>query len=272
MMKNLNLYTSQQDVDTIIDMMDAEKRNTQSLGDGKIDWEEFCEAMSKLIDAHNDPEIEIILPQFQLDRLQQVQMKVGFGGTTWRTVEDSTWILTNCGVIGVSSLFMAAVIYFRFMLVPMTMAYFLTFVLGPIIDFMSQRPLVCLGKVYCKIKKLPHDQAKMAWKKDKLSVDGRRPLPHVTDIEYPYDASVGRCGHSVPASASAGVIADLFTVGQLPFPFALLMMFVFVATTLYTVIEFVRRDINLVLADPIFVISLKDVIDGLLLYLQNVRK
>lgn len=160
---------------------------------------------------------------------------------------------------------MSGIIYFRFMLVPMTMAYFLTFVLGPMIDFLSQRPLVCFGRVYCKIKKLPYDKALTEWRKEHPT----RPMPEPSDVEYPFDNSVGRMCHSVPPSKVQGVIAELIAVGQMPFPLALTMMFSIVCATLYVVFAFVQRDLNLVLSDPIFVASLKDVLNGLLRYLKN---
>ena len=88
----------------------------------------------------------------------------------------------------------------------------------------------------------------------------------MTDIEYPYDESTGRCCHSVPPSATAGQIAELITVGSVPFPVALLMMFLIVAGSLYLVLGFVVRDVNLVLADPIFILNLKDVLNAELQY------
>lgn len=147
----------------------------------------------------------------------------------------------------------------------MTMAYFLTFVLGPIIDFVSQRPLVCLGRVYCKINKLPYDRALVQWR----TKHPYRPMPHPNDVEYPFDDSARNMCYSVPPSKSRGTLVELFTVGQMPFPLALMMMFVIVCATLYVVFAFVQRDLSLVLEDPIFVASLKDVLNGLLDYLKN---
>jgi hypothetical protein len=167
--------------------------------------------------------------------------------------------------MGIVGLGMAAIIYFRFMLVPMTMAYFLTFVLGPMIDFLSQRPLVCLGRVFCKIKKLPRDEALVEWRKEHPT----RPMPDATDVEYPFDNSVGRMCHAVPPSKTQGPVTELLYTGQLPFPIALLMMFAIVCATLYIVFAFVQRDLSLVLSDPIFVASLKDVLNALLAYLKN---
>jgi hypothetical protein len=47
------------------------------------------------------------------------------------------------------------------------------------------------------------------------------------------------------------------------------MMFLIVAGSLYLVVGFVARDVNLVLADPIFILNLKDVLNSELRYLQN---
>jgi hypothetical protein len=41
--------------------------------------------------------------------------------------------------------------------IPLLMAYFLTFLIAPLLDLMSQRPLICMGRVFCKIKKLPRE-------------------------------------------------------------------------------------------------------------------
>ena len=40
-------------------------------------------------------------------------------------------------------------VYFDFLLIPMTMAYLLTFLLGPLFDFFYQRPLLCFGFRCC---------------------------------------------------------------------------------------------------------------------------
>jgi predicted PurR-regulated permease PerM len=267
----LELYSTQEELELILDRIWSTKVDQHDYGDGKTDFTEFLVAMNRIIEEHNDPNNhEVHLPDVPLDKLQTKQMKVGFGGTTWRKAEDATWILTNCGVIAVCGLLMSAVIYFRFMLVPMTMAYFLTFVLGPIIDFVSQRPLVCLGHVYCKIKKLPREQAKVEWeKKCREEKWGKRPLPHTTDIDYPYEEATGRCCHAVPPTETQGTLAELIAVGQLPFPLALTMMFLIVVFTLYTVFAFVQRDISVVMEDPIFVRNLKDVLDELFKYLER---
>ena len=58
----------------------------------------------------------------------------------------------------------------------------------------------------------------------------------------------------------------MITVGSVPFPVALLMMFLIVAGSLYLVLGFVVRDVNLVLADPIFILNLKDVLNAELQY------
>jgi hypothetical protein len=41
--------------------------------------------------------------------------------------------------------------YFRFILVPLMMAWFMTFVLAPILDILEQRPLIVCGLTFCKL-------------------------------------------------------------------------------------------------------------------------
>ena len=118
--------------------------------------------------------------------------------------------------------------------IPLLMAYFLTFLIAPLLDLMSQRPLICMGRVFCKIKKLPREvrareacrkyfsmvaahfspwpsrlyrnprnlrncalrrqEASAVWR---AAFGDRRPLPHPTDISYPYDPEMVRIGAHV---------------------------------------------------------------------------
>eukprot|EP01052_Picozoa_sp_SAG31_P033913 SAG31_NODE_3894_length_3774_cov_2.376599_2_plen_332_part_00 len=75
--------------------------------------------------------------------------KLGFDGTTWRSSANITWLMGEGVMILTSLAVLAAVVYFSFILVPLTMAYFLTFLFGPIQDILIQRPLVCAGLIVC---------------------------------------------------------------------------------------------------------------------------
>jgi len=77
------------------------------------------------------------------------QVKMGFAGTTWRKSANIHW-LTNNGIMVLTVLAMLqALIYFKFVLVPLVMGYFITFLLGPIQDCLTQRPYFYAGRVCC---------------------------------------------------------------------------------------------------------------------------
>ena len=265
MMLSLGLYTNQEDLDVIMGVMDDHKTDEHEVGDGTFAWPEFAEGMNTLITGHFDNDSVVNLPSRPLERLLNVPSKVGYGGTSWRKQANTLWILTCCAVIMVTALFIIFTIYFRYILVPLTMAYFLTFVLGPIIDFFTQRPLICLGRVFCRIKKLDEAAARVQWEKQYP----RRALPHVTDPEYPFDRAWGRWCHAVPPASASENASQLLTVGKLPFPLALLATFALIATVFYMVFVFISHDIRIMVADEIFMSKVRGEAERGLQYLRE---
>ena len=75
--------------------------------------------------------------------------KVGYGGTTWRKHANIAWISCTCLIIIASAVMIVATVYFSYILVPLMMAWFLTFLVGPIVDLLEQRPLICAGRTLC---------------------------------------------------------------------------------------------------------------------------
>ena len=93
MMQSLELYRDQKTLDQILAPMLTGDDKTE-----KVDWTKFLEGIDTVITNHYDPSSLFQLPDVPLKRLQEQSMKVGFGGTSWRTAANATWILTNCGV------------------------------------------------------------------------------------------------------------------------------------------------------------------------------
>ena len=94
MLSQLELYKDQKTLDQILAPMISGTDKTE-----KIDWPTFVDGMESIIAQHYDPSnLAVHLPDVPLKKLQEKQMKVGFGGTTWRTAANANWILTNCGV------------------------------------------------------------------------------------------------------------------------------------------------------------------------------
>ena len=98
--------------------------------DGSIDINEYMEYM--------DGEILSSVPVKQFKQIVGKRLKLGQLGTTWRPHANIAW-MTNTGVmIMAAAVVFGVLIYFRFILVPFAMAYFLTFLIGPLLDWFYQ--------------------------------------------------------------------------------------------------------------------------------------
>lgn len=237
--------------------------------DDSTSFNEFAEWFNTLIT--NGDSLAITLSDETIAALEQMQTsmrKVGYGGTSWRTFQNTIWLLTQAVMIMCGSTIFVGIVWFRFILVPMTMAYFLTFLVGPIIDVMTQRPLILLGRVYCKINKLPEDQAQAVWAKK----GSRRPLPHPSHLDYPYDEGAGVCCHTRPPPNrnEPGVTAEQLnhsmhqwlTVGKLPFPLALILTIVFIFLFFRFAFLLISNDIQTVLQDDKFMDAFEELLQN----------
>lgn len=116
MLKMLNIEVDEETLAIMFTEMDEND-------DGEIDFEEFVPSMV----LHIDPEA--------LDVLDQIQIG-GLGTRMWSRGEilwaaNTGLLLTSGGVV------LAGLIYFHFMLVPLTISYFMVFLFSPIMDFFS---------------------------------------------------------------------------------------------------------------------------------------
>lgn len=134
MLNAMKLFESEQELVSVLKEMDEDNSGTVDLYEYLTFLDEKCAA---------DPDFH------QSYRVLSSNTKLGFDGTTWRKHANITWLGTG-GIIVLACLgVLTALIYFRFILVPLTMAYFLTFLLGPIQDTLIQRPMICCDFVLC---------------------------------------------------------------------------------------------------------------------------
>jgi AI-2 transport protein TqsA len=116
MLKMLNIDVDEETLAIMFTEMDEND-------DGEIDFEEFVPSMVLHIDAE------------ALDVLDQIQIG-GLGTRMWGRGEilwaaNTGLLLTSGGVL------LAGLIYFNFMLVPLTISYFMVFLFAPIMDFFN---------------------------------------------------------------------------------------------------------------------------------------
>ena len=134
MLTTMELFDS---VDELIEVI----REMDDDNSGTIELDEYMQYIDER--CANDDAFHISY------RNKAQNLKLGYAGTTWRRQGNVSW-LSNQGIMILTCLaILQSLIYFRFVLVPLVMAYFLTFLLGPIHDVLIQRPLVCCGYVFC---------------------------------------------------------------------------------------------------------------------------
>ena len=126
LLQSTDLFTNNIDARELIETMDEDDS-------GSIEMPEFMHGMDMLFSKMSPAKREEFFAR---------QMKVGFGGTRWRSRGSLAFLSSEflC-IISIGVLF-AGVIHFSFILVPLVMAYFGTFVLGPLVRCRPRPPLL----------------------------------------------------------------------------------------------------------------------------------
>ena len=129
-------------IDPTPDELDTMLLEMDENGDGQIEFEEFVVAMVNSYDS---------------DLLAEAaDTPLGAAGTrAWERGEILWCANSNCIVIA-TAVFITGLVEFKFILVPLTLAYFMTFLLVPIMNVFEQRPLNFRGKSCCP----PNEHAK----------------------------------------------------------------------------------------------------------------
>ena len=134
MFSAVNLFDTREELVSLIKQMDDDNSGT-------ISKDEYIQFIDKK--CASDPDFHASFTSHCRSA------KLGYDGTTWRNHANIDWLSSQGVLILMWLSILAAIIYFRFILVPMTMAYFMTFVLGPIQDVLIQRPLLFRSIVCC---------------------------------------------------------------------------------------------------------------------------
>ena len=270
MMRAMELFDTAEELVAVIKQMDEDNSGT-------IDFDEYTEYIDRK--CRDDDEF---YKQYQ-ERSRNT--KLGYDGTKWRKHANVTW-LTNQGIMILTSLaILAALIYFRFILVPMTMAYFLTFLLGPVQDLLIQRPLVCCNMVCCDkpgIRPALRQHVsccgkEMRWYKDEEREEAKYKTPqerwaHVVKDTGEWDGArmVMRwedegtgCCYAIPppqwseeplqgGGPIKNMLWELFVVLKIPEALSVLVTFVLTGTLLALTFLVISAELVDVLDDPKF--------------------
>jgi predicted PurR-regulated permease PerM len=121
--------------------LDAMLLEMDENGDGQIEFEEFVVAMVNMYD-----------PQLLADA---ADTPLGGMGTRAWARGEILWCANNNFIVIATGVAIAGLVKFDFILVPLTLAYFMTFLLIPLMNVFEQRPLIAKKKSCCTPKDHP---------------------------------------------------------------------------------------------------------------------
>lgn len=125
----LMIEVTDDELHNMFDDMDAN-------GDNQIEWAEMLVGI-----ANHLPE----------EAFEQEVKVGGMGFRVWSR-DEVLYCGYNCSLIVVLAVGITIVVYFGFILIPLFTAYFITFVLTPVMSLVEHRPLWCCHKPYCNQK------------------------------------------------------------------------------------------------------------------------
>lgn len=128
LMALLRIAPTEEELDKMMKEMDEN-------GDGEIEFEEFAVAM---VHTYDDDMLT-----------SAAQTSIGSLGTRMWERGEIIWSLNTNIIVLCITVQTILLIIFDFILVPLTLAYFMTFLLLPLLNVFSQRPWKVRGKEYC---------------------------------------------------------------------------------------------------------------------------
>eukprot|EP01046_Picozoa_sp_COSAG06_P115963 COSAG06_NODE_62915_length_263_cov_1.914634_1_plen_78_part_10 len=72
-------------------------------------------------------------------------------GTRMWSRGEVAWSINSCLIISATCNIIYGMIYFQFLLVPLFISYFLTFLMAPLMTLFEARPCVIQGQRFCRI-------------------------------------------------------------------------------------------------------------------------
>jgi Ca2+-binding EF-hand superfamily protein len=130
----------------LLDMLEMEVQKDDAMrmframdedGGGFIEFVEFAEAM---------------LEQFSENEIRDASsMEIGNMGTRMWSRGEIGWSINSCLIISATCNIIYGMIYFKFLLVPLFISYFLTFLMAPLMTLFEARPCVIQGQRFCRV-------------------------------------------------------------------------------------------------------------------------
>jgi AI-2 transport protein TqsA len=205
--------------------------------DNEITFDEFVAAMAKHLD---DEQLEMAS-----------SIKPGASGTSRWNRGEIVWAANKGIITVVVGMGIQIAIYFNFILVPLSMAYFLMFLVAPLMNAFEFRPLECKGKDICD----PY-----AEETDELPQGNPYRPPYDKDGSGPRYKSEGRQGME---GKPTGSLYDCATMCKFPHGLGVILTLVSFFATIVAIAALVYSELSVMLNDEEFVAELEAFVDDI---------
>lgn len=215
---------------------------------GQIEFGEFVSAMKH----HLTPE--------QIEQAEGI--KFGAQGTRAWSRGEIVWGANNALIVIATGQIIALIMYFQFILIPLTLAYFFIFLVSPILNALEFRPIVLPGgKQLCTNTEpdpdYPNDRRYKSQYRRAVSESYTPPAERSNRFLTPL-------GLHATVGTPTGGCYDFITTCMLPHGLAVLATVVLVAIMLFALITIIATEVGLLLEDENFIATIDEAVDDVM--------
>jgi predicted PurR-regulated permease PerM len=236
LLKILDIEVEGDKLDEMFAMMDENN-------DNQIDFGEFLTAM---VSSLTDQQLEAV-----------DDLELGACGTSKWARGEIAWA-ANCGLLVICiGIFTNVLLFFEFVLVPLTLAYFLTFLYAPVMDLFEHRPVECGPASCCEMREVDPEG-----KEDPLdgmedaarpSRDAKKPTLYETRYKSEFRRSI--------MGTWKGGCFDFFTTVKINHGMCVLLMLFGTFAGLGVLVSVIVNEVQGVLGDPKFMNDLNSFVE-----------
>jgi predicted PurR-regulated permease PerM len=220
----LNILKIEVDEETQSSMFDEMDTN----GDNQIEFDEFLVATMK----HIGDEMREVADNIQM----------GSMGTTRWTGDQILWCGNNVLIMIAISVVVVGLMYFKFILVPLTTAYFLTFLLSPVMDLFESRPYSIIG--------------------GRVTLVPCSPFTSESNYREFKNETRQNAKHPTFAQSCTWTLTDIFMFFRLPHALSVILTLVVAIGTLVGIAMMVGGELGKIVEDEQFMEALEEFVDA----------
>lgn len=164
-------------------------------------------------------------PEYGMDEAKDPEFQPSYGEVEWRGPATVLWTVQLCDLTIAGIALGASFIYLKFMLIPLTMAYMVTYVMAPVLDVLEKRPFGFRGKELCANAATDPKRYEIEYDETEEEVEGKTKVVKTPrlDEEGNHIFKLTENGNKIFKTGLAGAAQDFVLMGKFPHGIACLL-------------------------------------------------